>query len=392
VELSASCSGSSPLGGAALHSVDPLYTMMNSPLTAQQWNPWNCAYELIFHKTRVNMPGGKLQKKSPKGNARPKRKNQSTQRQARPNQTVRSVQPRTPRQVGIANRVRLPTVGMSDLIQHRITWVACTVYIGNATLGAADSVYAASVSGTPLVYNAGAGGGFWIPFAPGDVDVGSTYASSIMKLYRRVRIRSAKVHLLTIQSSTTNNAVVGVAPCRGPPGAAEFAGANTGTGAAQTLVNLMSISGMTSCDSFENTTLDLTPYIAAGSGASQNEFSTANSVAQTTDMGQVVNAVGVVPCAFQIAGNSNVTALRGTITHNVVCEMVCDLLDFVGGVPVIDPSALVAHAPARCPGHLRHGTEESKEEKRARLLSELSAIAREDRERRDVSSSPTRLG
>jgi hypothetical protein len=345
--------------------------------------------------TRLMPPKRGNQK--PKGNGQPKRKNpanrekqyndmrnQQAQRwrnesqqkgSARQNQTIRSIQPRTQGQVGNAIRVRMPTVGMSDLMQHRITWVAGTVYIGNGTLGATNGVYQAAQNPV-LLYTAGTGGGFWLPFAPADADVGSTYGASIMKLYRRLRIRQAKVHLLTIQSSTTNNAVIGVAPCRGPPGAAEFSSGTTGTPAAQTLQNLMSISGMKSIDSFENGTLDLTPYIAGGAGAQQNEFAVANSIAQTSDEGQVLDPIGVIPCAFQIAGNSTVAALQGSVTHNIVCEMVCDLLDFVGAVPVIDPTILAGRKAGFVRGRPRQ--EESREEKRARLLGDLSALARED--------------
>jgi hypothetical protein len=345
------------------------------------------------------MPPGKSQKKQSKGRGQPMRKNPapvnwnkpatkkqkaSRQRLAQANQTIQSYQPRTQRQVGVANRIRLPTVGMSDLLQHRITWVAGTVYVGNGTIGVTNTVYFALVSGAVAV--GGTGGGFWIPFAPADVDVGATYAASIMKLYRRIRIRQAKVHLLTIQSSTTNNLVVGVAPCRGPPGAAEFSTVSNGTIAGQTLQNLMSISGMESCDSFENKTLDLTPYIAGGAGADQKEFAIANTIAATSEEGQVLDPIGVIPCAFQVAGNSTVTALQGSSTHNIVCEMVCDLIDFVGAVPVIDPISVAQ----RRIGVLRRQMVEPKEERRGRLLSELSALARDDKVRRDLSASPVR--
>jgi hypothetical protein len=343
------------------------------------------------------MPGSKKStaRKGGKKNSTPvnwnkpatKKQKAQRQRQINENQTIASRQPRNQREVGIAIRVRTPTVGMSDLMQHRITWVAGTVYVGNGTLGATNSVYSAAQNPI-LLYTAGTGGGFWIPFAPADVDVGSTYGASLLKLYRRFRIRQARVHLLTIQSSTTNNAVIAVAPCRGPPGAAEFSSGATGTPAAQTLQNLMSISGMKSCDSFENMTLDLTPYIAGGAGARQDEFAIANSIAQGSDEGQVLDPIGVIPCAFQLAGNSTVSALQGTVTHNIICEMVCDLLDFVGAVPVVDPSALSGPRVSFLRGRPR--PEENREERRGRLLSELSALARDDKGKRDMSASPVR--
>jgi len=288
--------------------------------------------------------------------------------------------PRIPRQVGTAVRVRMGTVGMSDLMTHRVTWVAGTVYIGNGTLGATNSVYAAKQNAS-ATYVAGTGGGFWLPFAPADSLLGSTYGATLMKLYRRMRIRRAAVHLRTIQSSTTNNAVITLSPIRGPPGGAEIANVATDTTAAQTLQNLMSVSGSIDVDSFEDGCLDLTPYIAGGAGPRQNEFAVANPLSASTDVGAVANLLGAVPCGFQVAGNSTVAALQGSVTHNIVCEMVVDLLDFVGAVPVIDPLGLRTVVPGQ----------ESKEEKRGRLLSELSALSRDDKGKRDLSASPTRL-
>jgi hypothetical protein len=334
------------------------------------------------------MPSGKTQKSARQGGkknnsqAKTKAKKPAQRKQrSRQNQTVSREQSRTAAtSAPNAFRLRLPTVGMSDLLQHRITWVAGTIYVGNGTLGASDKVYFGSTDGTKT-FVAGGGGGFWIPFAPADPLVGSTYANSILKLYRRVRIRQARCHVLTQQSSTTNNLVVAVAPCRGPPGYSEIAQYATGTNAAQTLQNLMSISGMESCDSFENMTLNLTPYIAGGSGGKQNEFAIANTLDTAEEISSTSNLLGLVPCAIQVAGNSTVTALRGSATHLVVMEMECDLLDFVGAVPVIFPVGFRSALG---------GAEEGKEERRGRLLAELSAIARDDRARRDVSCSPVR--
>jgi len=95
---------------------------------------------------------------------------------------------------------------------------------------------------------------------------------------------------------------------------------------------------------------------------------------------QTPNLLGAIPTGFQIAGNSTVTALQGSVTHNIVCEVVCDLLDFVGAVPTVDPEEFLRR---------RTLSIETKEEKRARLLNELSAIARDDKGKRDLSPSPS---
>lgn len=252
-----------------------------------------------------------------------------------------------------------------------------TVYVGNGTLGATNSVYAANQAKS-ATYTAGSGGGFWLPFAPADPDVGATYAASILKLYRRLRMRSAKVHFLTVQSSTTNNMVLAAAPCRGPPGAAELPVATTDTSAAQTLQSLMSVSGMQSCDSFENMSLDLTPYIAGGAGARQNEFAISNPYDATEVVGSIPNLLQAVPTAFQVAGNSTVTALQGTVTHNIVCEMIVDLLDFQGAVPVDAPIgfSLVRRGAAAKPSY---------DEERAALMGRLSALVRTGDSKREPS-------
>jgi len=125
----------------------------------------------------------------PRGNSKPKAKGQAKRKnrsekaynKMRDNQTTRWRSegampsqnfakprqqrdgPRIPRQVGTAVRVRMGTVGMSDLMTHRVTWVSGTVYIGNGTLGATNSVYAAKQNAS-ATYVAGTGGGFWLPF------------------------------------------------------------------------------------------------------------------------------------------------------------------------------------------------------------------------------------
>lgn len=237
------------------------------------------------------------------------------------------------RQAGMAVIVRLPQLGMSDLLRHRITYLTGTVYVGNGTLGATNGVYMATPAGTPLVVSG------LIPIAPADPQIGQAYVTAIEKLYRRKVYRSLKVHLKAVQSSTTNNAVVGIAPIRGPPGAAEIATTTTGTTAPTSLGALMSVQGFQTCDSFEDTTLDLTPYIAGGSGSAQNEFAIAAAANAPNVLGSTQDLLGVLPASFQIAGNSTVVGLQGTSTHYVIVEMVCDYLDFVGGIPVVDPES-----------------------------------------------------
>jgi len=211
--------------------------------------------------------------------------------------------------------------------------------------------------------------------------VGASYVLALEKLYRRKRYRRVRAHFLAVQSSTTNNMTLTVAPVRGPPSTGETGSGHTDTTAAISQSAVMSMTGSKTCDSFEDAVLDLTPFIAGGSGAAQNEFAIgdpgptpANSPITTAQ-----NLLGVCPTSFVVGGNSTVSALQATATHRVVIETVVDYLDFVGAVPVVDPEAAVWPS--------RSAKVESRDEKRTRLLSELSAVAREDSTERDRSRS-----
>jgi hypothetical protein len=260
-------------------------------------------------------------------------------------------------------------------MSHTVSWICGSVYIGNGTLGANDSVYFQDATGT---YNVPAP----VPVLGADALVGASYVNALEKLYRRKRYRRVHAKFLAVQSSTTNNMTLTVAPVRGPPGDGETAAGKTDTSAAITQAAVMSLTGSKTVDSFEDATLDLTPYIASGSGGAQNEFAIANSgpTPGNSPITTAQNLLGVCPNAFVVAGNSTVTALRGTKTHQVVIETVVDYLDFVGGVPAVDPEGLAWP-------HNRAKVLESRDEKRTRLLAELSAVAREDSVERHRSPS-----
>jgi len=232
---------------------------------------------------------------------------------------------------------------MPDLKLHTVSWVAGFVYVGNGTLGANDSVYFRSNTSTYVVPGL-------IAIAGSDPHVGASYVKALSQLYRRKVYRKIKARFQAIQSSTTNNMTLTAAPVRGPPGKAELALGTTGTGAAVSQLNVMSLSGSKTCDSFENLEIDLTPYIAGGSGASQNEFQIADFENASGDSVVLdpMDVNGSVPCSFVVSGNSTVSALRGTNTHMVVIETQCDFLDFVGAVPALDPIALAKIVKKTC--------------------------------------------
>jgi hypothetical protein len=333
----------------------------------------------------------------PKGKGQPKRKNPAPVNWNKPASAKekrararfldsRSTQGRQLGNVGNAVLVRQPRIGMPDLMAHTVSWVCGSVYVGNGTLGATNSVYFLTASGTYTNSQP-------TPIVGADTDIGASFVAAIEKLYRRKRIRKVRVCALATQSSTTNNLTLTMAPVRGPPDLAETGQGKTDTTAAITQANAMSMTGAKTVDSFEDCDLDLTPYISGGAGAAQNEFAIGNPTAADTSVihpGEQADLLGVAPAAFIVAGNSTVTALQGTSTHQIVVTMVVDYLDFVGGVPVLQPEALAAGVwPARKPVAGRVVLDETREEKRTRLMGELSALVRADQpQRRDSSPSP----
>jgi hypothetical protein len=263
---------------------------------------------------------------------------------------------------------------MPDLQAHTVSWIAGSVYIGNGTLGATNGVYFQDSTGTYNVTQP-------VPVLGADAYVGASYVLALEKLYRRKRYRRVRVHFLAVQSSTTNNMTLTVSPVRGPPSTGETGGGHTDTTAAITQSAVMSMTGSKTCDSFEDAVLDLTPFIAGGSGSAQNEFAigTSGQSPGGSPITGTQNLLGACPASFVVGGNSTVSALQGTATHRVVIETVVDYLDFIGAVTVVDPEGAVWPSQSV--------KVESRDEKRARLLSELSAVAREDSTERDRSRS-----
>jgi len=77
-------------------------------------------------------------------------------------------------------------------------------------------------------------------------------------------------------------------------------------------------------------TLDLTPFIAGGSGANQNEFNVqaSNVGLWGTSADFELNS----PAGFAVGGSVATPSLYGTDLHMVVIEEVVDMLDFTGAV------------------------------------------------------------
>lgn len=243
-------------------------------------------------------------------------------------------------QMGNAVMIRTPQIGIPNLKGFKTSYYAGTIYIGNGTLGATNKVYYLLNSGLDTVT-----GNSPIPIAPASSDLGASYITAIEQLFRRKHYKSLKIYFIALQSSTTNNMTLTVAPVRGPPDAIEnYALASTTDTTANhfTQSALMSYNGVKTIDSFESMSMDLTPYIAGGSGSDQREFAIG---AAANDGGAAANSelgdlLGIIPASIVVAGNSTVSSLQGTSTHAIVVEQCCDYLDFTGANAVQDPIGL----------------------------------------------------
>jgi len=227
---------------------------------------------------------------------------------------------------------RTVQTGMSDVMGHTISWLAGYVYVGNGTLGATDSVYLVDPSVTYTVTMNGFTGGYGLPVYESDSIFGASYALDVVKHYARIRRRRVTAHVRSLQPATDNNMEVIVAPTRGP----SYVGSSTtGTSAAQSYTNVISTRGVKGAPCWGDVDLDLTSFIAGGSGSRQDEFDTnLGADIQTCISGASYELRGVLPCCLTASGKSSGTALRGTTTHAVFIEEVVDLLDWLGGTGV----------------------------------------------------------
>jgi hypothetical protein len=232
---------------------------------------------------------------------------------------------------------------MTDIRSLRVAWTAGYTFVGDGTNGIADSVYFQTVTGTYLMAGLTAGVSGFVPVVSGDTQLGATYLSDIEKHFARKIIKRMWIHLDSLQPSTSNNMMCVVGIARGGSGT-EAAQGNvlaTATTPANTVTNVLSMKGSFPVDSWESKSCEITDFIAGGSGARQNEF----QVGSTTASGTIVVAgstsgfdgIGTVPSCFAIAGNSTTSGLRNTRVHQVVIEQELDLLDYVGGMAVVNP-------------------------------------------------------
>lgn len=232
-------------------------------------------------------------------------------------------------------------VGMKDLIAHEVSWVCGSVYVGNGSVGTNDNIFFlanASSGAGQLVTGSETG---QVPILGSDETIGASYVRDIEKYFSRKVIRKLGLRLISLDPSTANSMMVMVAPVRGCGAAADTVLSSAAGATAPTLTNVLAMQGAKSFSSYESGYLDLTKYIAGGFGPKQNEFNiNADGLGPTSWGIGNMDLTGLSPCGFVVTGRNSTAGLRGGNTHYVVVEAVVDFLDFLGGMPNNNPTAL----------------------------------------------------
>jgi len=250
-------------------------------------------------------------------------------------------------QIGAVVQTRLTQLGIGEVKRLQIAYPMGYTFVGNGTDGTNNSVYFETASGTYLIAGTGAAiSGILpsgaVPIAPSDLDLGASYVNDFTKHFSRVRVNRLQVHVDSLQPSTSNNMVAVVAPSRGSGlGQLSYPVAfATGSIQANSFGQVSSMQGAFAIDSWESKCVDITRYIAGGSGPLQNEFEIGVIAAQqypahiySTAAPPLSSLLGLVPACLSIAGNSTTAGLAGTRVHQISISIDIDLLDFLGGLP-----------------------------------------------------------
>jgi len=275
--------------------------------------------------------------------------NQNRRRKPRPKREARDGTGPNLGQIGTVVRTRLTRTGISDIRRLRIAAVIGFTYVGNGTNGTANSVYFLTASQTWLIQGLTANSSGQVPVALADTDVGQAYVKDVEKHFVRKVIRRMWLHVDSLQPSTSNNMMAIIGFSRGPGGMARSIPKALATASvtANTVANLASMRGSFPIDSWEHKSIEITEFIASGSGSSQNEFEiipapnlggTSQAIYVTDGTQPTVDGEGLIPACIAVAGNSTTAGLQGTIVHQITIEQEIDLIDYVGGMA--DPAAV----------------------------------------------------
>jgi hypothetical protein len=221
-------------------------------------------------------------------------------------------------------------LGLVDIRKMELSWQAGYIYVGNGTLGATNGIYFLDPSSTYTLFPG-------IAVSGSDSLVGASYVNDLQKHFARKVIHKCFVEITSLNPSTSNSMVAYIAPYRGAGQTVNMV-KQVDTTAANTLTNIISMTGARPFASWQSGVIDASSFISGGSGAAQNEFqinTTHNG--NTTVYANNVDGVGLIPLSINCAGNNSTSGLQGTSTHIVVIRQIIDLLDFIGGQSAPDP-------------------------------------------------------
>jgi hypothetical protein len=210
---------------------------------------------------------------------------------------------------------------MDDIKGLRIAYLSGYTLVGNGTLGTTEAVYFLDNTVSKVFTSP-------VPILPSDAAIGQTYVGDVFKHFARRRYRQIKLHVLSLIPNTSNSMVANIAPLRGGNIAPTVS--NT-TGAALSQAGVMGMKGHMQIASWQSAVWDLTPFIAGGSGAAQDEFNSAISAAAESSPSQASVSLAS-PCGFAVSGLGATAAIEAVAVHAVIVELVVDLLDFVASI------------------------------------------------------------
>jgi len=176
------------------------------------------------------------------------------------------------------------------------------------------------------------------PVAPGDTAWGLPGFGQIMVQFTRIVFKRLMLEVIPVRGSSTDTGLVCIAPVRGFNYAVTWGTSSSTSISASTVIDM---SGSKMFPMWEGAKLDLTPYIAGGSGAKENEFPTLgflnNSNSQTNEISDWLS----IPCGIILGGQTQVTS--NFQTHIFRVHATVDLLDWTANPFVNNPTLRRTH-------------------------------------------------
>jgi len=208
-----------------------------------------------------------------------------------------------------------------------ITWQIGVLRQGNGTIGASNRGYIDVFNSVDyIIVRDTSDGGYGCPILPQDPYVGQSYAADLLKHFARIRYHKIVLHADTSTSATTGNVTFAIAPTSGASQVGFATQTGTSTAVVLVLGAVEALEGSKTIRAWDNVSMDMTKYIAGGSGPKQNEFDINQGFNSTIVSGTSGEFRDVVPCCFVVGGQGGTD---GSIYHNVWAEAWVELIDFL---------------------------------------------------------------